>query len=84
MPPVAPLHLRRTSKAGAILVNVNPAYRLRELEDALRQSGVSVLVLARRFRNTDYVEGLTELAPELRTSDPITELGLAGVSGSES
>jgi fatty-acyl-CoA synthase len=56
------------AKAGAILVNVNPAYRLRELEYALRQSGVSVLVLARRFRNTDYVELLTELAPELRTS----------------
>jgi fatty-acyl-CoA synthase len=57
------------AKAGAILVNVNPAYRLRELEYALRQSGVSVLVLARRFRNADYVELLTELAPELRTSD---------------
>ena len=56
------------AKAGAILVNVNPAYRLRELEYALRQSGVSVLVLARRFRNTDYVELLTEIAPELRTS----------------
>jgi fatty-acyl-CoA synthase len=56
------------AKAGAILVNINPAYRLRELEYALRQSGVSVLVLARRFRNTDYVELLTELAPELRTS----------------
>src|SRR5262245_12479248 len=62
------------AKAGAILVNVNPAYRLRELEYALRQSGVSVLVLARRFRNTDYVELLTEIAPELRasTSRPLT------------
>ena len=56
------------AKAGAILVNVNPAYRLRELEYALRQSGVSVLVLARRFRTTDYVELLTEIAPELRSS----------------
>jgi fatty-acyl-CoA synthase len=63
------------AKAGAILVNVNPAYRLRELEYALRQSGVSVLVLARRFRNTDYVELLTELAPELRTSSS-TSLGV--------
>jgi fatty-acyl-CoA synthase len=56
------------AKAGAILVNINPAYRLRELEYALRQSGVSILILARRFRNTDYVELLTELAPELRTA----------------
>ena len=56
------------AKAGAILVNINPAYRLRELEYALRQSGVSILVLARRFRNTDYVDLLTQLAPELRTS----------------
>ena len=40
-------------------------YRLRELEYALAQSGVSVLIAARRFRNTDYVAMLTELAPEL-------------------
>src|SRR5512134_2433786 len=39
------------AKAGAILVNVNPAYRLRELEYALGQSGVSVLIAAQRFRN---------------------------------
>ena len=53
------------AKVGAILVNVNPAYRLRELEYALHQSGISVLVLARRFRTTDYVGMLVELAPEL-------------------
>jgi fatty-acyl-CoA synthase len=51
------------AKAGAILVNVNPAYRLRELEYALAQSNVSVLIAARRFRNTDYVAKLTELVP---------------------
>ena len=53
------------AKAGAILVNVNPSYRLRELEYALNQSGVSVLVTARRFRKTDYIEMLTALMPEL-------------------
>jgi fatty-acyl-CoA synthase len=53
------------AKAGAILVNVNPAFRVRELEYALRQSGVSVLILARRFRQTDYVGILTQLVPEL-------------------
>ena len=55
------------ARAGAILVNINPAYRLRELEHALTQSGVSVLVAARRFRSTDYVETLLALMPELGT-----------------
>jgi fatty-acyl-CoA synthase len=53
------------AKVGAILVNVNPAYRLRELEYALKQSGVSVLVMARSFRKTDYMAILFALAPEL-------------------
>ena len=51
-----------TAKAGAILVNVNPAYRTSELAYALRQSGVSTLVLAPRFRQTDYVAMLEEVA----------------------
>ena len=54
-----------TAKAGAILVNVNPAYRTHELRYALMQSGVSVLVSARWFRNTDYVAMLEEVRPEL-------------------
>ncbi len=45
-----------TAKVGAILVNVNPAYRTHELGYALRQAGVSVLVAARNFRATDYVD----------------------------
>jgi len=53
------------AKVGAILVNLNPAYRLRELEYALKQSGVSVLVTARSFRKTDYTAILIALAPEL-------------------
>ena len=53
------------AKVGAILVNINPAYRRRELEFALNQSGVTALITARRFRKTDYVEMLTELMPEL-------------------
>jgi fatty-acyl-CoA synthase len=58
------------AKAGAILVNINPAYRLRELEYALRQSGASLLIAARAFRATNYVAMLSELAPELRTAAP--------------
>jgi len=54
------------AKAGAILVNINPAYRLHELEYALRQSGLSLLIMARSFRSADYVGMITELVPELR------------------
>jgi fatty-acyl-CoA synthase len=63
-----------TAKIGAILVNINPAYRLRELEYALNQSGISVLVTARTFRKTDYVEMLVALAPELTAArdQPLT------------
>jgi fatty-acyl-CoA synthase len=53
------------AKVGAILVNINPAYRLRELEYALNQSGVSVLVAAREFRKANYVDMLAALMPEL-------------------
>jgi len=56
------------AKAGAVLVNINPAYRLRELDYALTHSGVSVLFAARRFRSTDYVETLLRLIPELRST----------------
>jgi fatty-acyl-CoA synthase len=58
------------AKAGAILVNINPAYRVRELEYALVQSGVTVLIAARAFRATDYVEMLLGLIPELGTTPP--------------
>ena len=58
-----------TARIGAILVNINPAYRTTELEYALGQSGVSFLILARGFRQTDYVGMLGEVrgsCPELR------------------
>jgi len=57
-----------TAKVGAILVNINPAYRARELEYALNQSGISVLIAARHFRSTDYVAMLQALLPELKTA----------------
>jgi fatty-acyl-CoA synthase len=53
-----------TAKAGAILVNVNPAYRTSELAYALAQSGVSTLVLARGFREADYVAMVEAVAGE--------------------
>ena len=52
-----------TARIGAILVNLNPAYRTAELEYSLNQSGTSVLLLARGFRQTDYRAMLEEVRP---------------------
>jgi fatty-acyl-CoA synthase len=57
-----------TTKAGLILVNINPAYRLSELEYALNQAGCTALITAARFKSSDYLGMLGELAPELATS----------------
>ena len=50
-----------TARIGAILVNVNPAYRAHELEHVLKQSGTSFLVIARGFRQANYVEMVREV-----------------------
>jgi fatty-acyl-CoA synthase len=58
-----------TARMGAILVNINPAYRTSELEYALNQSGSSFLILARAFRSADYVAMLADVkgrCPDLR------------------
>ncbi|MBF8756204.1 AMP-binding protein [Pseudomonas guariconensis] len=59
-----------SAKVGAILVNINPAYRVGELEYVLRQSGCSWLVCADAFKTSDYHAMLLDLAPELHTSTP--------------
>ena len=59
-----------TAKAGLILVNINPAYRLAELEYALKTSGCAALVTASRFKTSDYLGMLRELMPELQTAAP--------------
>jgi fatty-acyl-CoA synthase len=59
-----------TSKLGAILVNINPSYRLHEVEYALRHSGCTWFVIAPRFRTSDYTAMLHELCPELAGSRP--------------
>jgi len=50
-----------TAAIGAILVNINPAYRTSELEYALNQSGTSFLILAKGFRQADYRAMLAEV-----------------------
>ena len=59
-----------TAKVGLVLVNINPAYRLAEVEYALNKSGCRALVTATAFKTSDYMGMLNTLAPELRTSEP--------------
>lgn len=59
-----------TAKIGAILVSINPAYRLYELEFALRQSECNVLVSGESFKDADYVQMLHMVIPELRAAYP--------------
>lgn len=56
------------AKAGLILVNINPAYRPSELEYALNKVGCKALVLADKFKTSNYPNMLKELAPEISTS----------------
>jgi len=57
-----------TAKIGVVLVNINPAYRLNELEYALKQSGCRWLICADTFKTSDYHAMLHELLPELERS----------------
>jgi len=57
-----------TARIGAVLVNINPANRTRELGYALKRSEVQGLFLIPRFRSSDYVAMALELIPELRKS----------------
>ena len=59
-----------TAKAGLVLVNINPAYRLSELEYALNKVGCRALVTATAFKTSDYAGMLLTLAPELVTCEP--------------
>ena len=53
------------ARAGLILTNVNPAYKTSELEYVLTQSGAKALLLAKSFRQNDYVQMLAEIRPRL-------------------
>jgi fatty-acyl-CoA synthase len=59
-----------TAKAGLILVNINPAYRLSELEYALNKVGCRALITATTFKTSDYVGMVNTLAPELHSALP--------------
>ncbi|WP_099038625.1 AMP-binding protein [Mycobacterium neglectum] len=58
-----------TAKIGAILVNINPAYRTHELAYVLKQSGIRTLISATSFKTSDYVSMVDEVraeSPQLR------------------
>ena len=57
-----------TAKAGLVLVNINPAYRRAELEYALNKVGCKALILSPRFKTSDYLAILQDVAPEISGS----------------
>jgi fatty-acyl-CoA synthase len=59
-----------TAKAGIILVNINPAYRLSELEYTLKKVGCSALILEPAFKTSNYIAMLRELVPEVDQCAP--------------
>ncbi|WP_406645775.1 AMP-binding protein [Aliisedimentitalea scapharcae] len=86
-----------TARVGLILVNINPAYRLSELEYALNKVGCKALITASAFKSSDYVGMIHTLAPELDTCAPgrlqaaklphlrsVVVLGDGGVAGTYS
>src|SRR5690349_24513278 len=58
------------AKAGLILVTINPAYRLSELEFALKKVGCTAIVTATAFKTSNYMEMLNTLLPELASAKP--------------
>jgi fatty-acyl-CoA synthase len=57
-----------TARIGAIMVCINPAYRLYELEYALNKASCKAIISAEKFKSSDYLTMLNELAPELKHS----------------
>ncbi|MGO8895242.1 MAG: AMP-binding protein [Streptosporangiaceae bacterium] len=66
-----------TAKIGAILVNINPAYRARELEFVLNQSGSTLLVAAAKLKTSDYAGMIAEVRPRCPELKTVVLLGSA-------
>src|SRR5215831_14495522 len=67
-----------TAKIGAILVNINPAYRSHELSYVLRQAGVRLLVSAESFKTSNYRAMIDEVRGDLADLERVIYLGTAG------
>lgn len=66
-----------TAKIGAILVNVNPAYRVHELAYALNQSGMRMLISATSFKTSDYAAMIEEVRPQVPSLTDVVYLDSA-------
>ncbi|MEV2219608.1 AMP-binding protein [Nocardia vinacea] len=64
-----------TAKLGAILVNINPAYRTSELEYVLRQAGVRMLIAAPEFKASNYVAMIEQVRPNCPGLEQVLVLG---------
>src|SRR5215469_13051714 len=67
-----------TAKIGAILVNINPAYRSHELGYVLRQAGITLLVSAESFKTSNYRAMIDEVAGDLPRLARVIYLGTPG------
>ena len=67
-----------TAKIGAILVNINPAYRTSELEFVLNQSGCKLLVAAQRLKTSDYAAMIAEVRPRCADLEQVVLLDSDG------
>ncbi|WP_406239762.1 AMP-binding protein [Nocardia sp. NBC_01009] len=65
-----------TAKLGAILVNINPAYRTSELEYVLHQAGVRLLIAARAFKSSDYVAMIEQVRPKCEGLEQVLVFGM--------
>lgn len=64
-----------TAKIGAILVNINPAYRVHELKYVLNQAGIRTLVAAPNFKTSDYAAMIDEVRPECPALQDVLLIG---------
>jgi len=64
-----------TAKIGAILVNINPAYRASELEFVLNQSGATLLIAAEKLKSSDYAGMIAEVRPRCPALRSVVLLG---------
>ncbi|MFI6773874.1 AMP-binding protein [Nocardia sp. NPDC050412] len=64
-----------TAKLGAILVNINPAYRTSELEYVLRQAGVRMLIAAPEFKSSNYIAMIEQVRPNCPDLEHVLVLG---------
>ncbi|MEU8344589.1 AMP-binding protein [Spirillospora sp. NPDC048832] len=67
-----------TAKLGAILVNINPAYRVHELEFVLNQAGIRTLVAAPSFKTSDYAAMVDEVRPKCPALRDVILIGTPG------